>query len=182
MEDWILFTLDATQDTYVVMGSAVVSLVAILVAVISAKRAGGWKRRYLAAFNNAGQTVEEVLIASRTAAEAAVRQGEALETRLSLLEQKQLYNFDKMGLVRFNPFEDTGADLSFSLSVLNDRGDGLVLTSLWGREEVRVYAKPVQQRESRYALSQEEKQAIDLAINSRQELGTETRNQRQRNK
>jgi hypothetical protein len=85
-------------------------------------------------------------------------------------------------MVRFNPFSDTGSDMSFSLALLNQRATGLVMTGLWGRDEVRLYAKPVDRHESRYILSQEEKQAIDLAINSRQELGTETRNQRQRNK
>ncbi len=177
-----MFTFNAGELTYVTTGAGALSLTAFVVALVSAKRASGWKRRYLSVFDNAGQTVEEVVLASRKAAESAARQGEELATRLTTIEQKQLYNFDKLGLVRFNPFEDTGADLSFSLSVLNDRGDGVVITSLWGREEVRVYAKPVQQLESRYVLSQEEKQAIDLAANARQELRVETRNQRQRNK
>jgi hypothetical protein len=182
MGDWVLFTLDAIQQTYVVVGAGAVSVGSLVIALVSAKRAGGWKRRYLSAFDNAGHTVEEVVLAARSGAESALRQGEDLASRITVLEQKQHHNFDKLGLVRFNPFEDTGADLSFSLSVLNDRGDGVVLTSLWGREEVRVYAKPLQQHESRYALSQEEKQAIDLAANSRQGSGVEARSQRKRNK
>ncbi|MCY0885275.1 MAG: DUF4446 family protein, partial [Firmicutes bacterium] len=48
-------------------------------------------------------------------------------------------------------------------------GDGLVLTGLWGRDEVRVYAKPVEGAQSRYALSEEERAAIDLAMRDRRQ-------------
>lgn len=67
-------------------------------------------------------------------------------------------------LMRYNAFDNTGSDLSFTLALLNDYKDGFVLTSIFGREDSRVYAKPVTQGKSQYALSEEEQQAIEAAM------------------
>jgi hypothetical protein len=68
-----------------------------------------------------------------------------------------------VGIVRFNPFGDTGGDQSFAIALLDAQGDGLVLTSLYGRAESRIYAKPVQGGQSPYPLTAEETQAIRQA-------------------
>lgn len=67
------------------------------------------------------------------------------------------------GLVRFQAFEDTGSDLSFAWALLDGSGDGVVVCSLYGREESRIYAKPVRARSSTYHLTEEEREAIRLA-------------------
>lgn len=67
-------------------------------------------------------------------------------------------------LLRYNAFETIGSDLSFSLALLNDQGDGLVLTGIFGREDTRVYAKPVSGGLSEYTLSEEEIKAIKVAM------------------
>lgn len=67
-------------------------------------------------------------------------------------------------LYRYNAFDKTGSDLSFSLALLSDQGDGLVLTGIFGREDTRVYAKPVSGGLSDYTLSEEEKEAIKVAM------------------
>lgn len=69
----------------------------------------------------------------------------------------------KIGLVRFNPFGDTGGDQSFALCLLDGRDSGIVILSLHLREGTRVYVKRIKEGKSRYELSKEEKQAIDEA-------------------
>lgn len=69
----------------------------------------------------------------------------------------------RVGLVRFNAFEDTGSDLSFSLALLDDHDNGIVMSSLYGRSESRIYAKPVVNLQSSYVLTEEEQKAIRLA-------------------
>lgn len=69
----------------------------------------------------------------------------------------------KMGIKRYNAYGDRGADLSFSIAMLNEKEDGLVLTGLYNRDGSYVYAKPLQGGESTYTLSNEEKEAIILA-------------------
>lgn len=77
---------------------------------------------------------------------------------------ENVYNIQKMGLVRFNPFSETGGNQSFSLALLDGEDSGLVITSLHSREMTRIYAKPVKkQKADGYELSAEEKQALKSA-------------------
>lgn len=73
----------------------------------------------------------------------------------------------KIGIVRYNAFKDTGSDLSFALAILDDYNNGVVLNGIYARESSNIYAKPVQNGESKYILSNEEKEAIDKAINNK---------------
>ena len=77
------------------------------------------------------------------------------------IQSENGYNIQKMGLVRFNPFSETGGNQSFSLALLDGEDSGLVITSLHSREMTRIYAKPVKkQKADGFELSAEEKQAI----------------------
>lgn len=71
----------------------------------------------------------------------------------------------KVGAIRYNPFSDTGGDQSFSVALLNLNDDGIVITSLHNREGNRVYAKSIIGSQSKYHLTEEEKEAIAKAKN-----------------
>ena len=68
-----------------------------------------------------------------------------------------------MGVLRFNPFSDSGGDQSFAVALVDGRGGGVVLSGLHGRDGTRTYAKPLVKWESTYTLTEEEKRAIALA-------------------
>ena len=70
----------------------------------------------------------------------------------------------RVALLRYDAFEDVGGRLSFSCAMLDDHGTGVVLTSINGRQDTRVYAKPVTERTSSYNLSIEEEEAIRQAM------------------
>jgi hypothetical protein len=70
----------------------------------------------------------------------------------------------KVGVVRFNPFKDTGGDQSFAIALLDSSNNGIVLSSLYAREGTRVYTKPIEKGTSSYNLSEEEDEAIKKAI------------------
>lgn len=67
---------------------------------------------------------------------------------------------------RYNAFSDVGSDLSFSVALLDDEQDGVVLSSIYGREESRTYAKPVERGASRYTLTGEERSVISQVASS----------------
>ena len=73
----------------------------------------------------------------------------------------------KIGIVRYNAFKDTGSDLSFALALLDSKDNGVVLNGIYSREMSNIYAKPVEKGVSKYVLSDEEKQAIEKAVNSK---------------
>ena len=68
-----------------------------------------------------------------------------------------------VGVVRFDAFREVGGRLSFAVAFLNERGDGVVITSINGRSDSRVYAKPIVERRSEFALSEEEEESIRQA-------------------
>jgi hypothetical protein len=95
----------------------------------------------------------------------------ALNTRLTAVEGQAAtlaatlpHAVQRVGLVRFNPFDDTGSDQSFALALLDAGGDGVVISSLHGRAATRFYAKPVKAGRTTHALTTEEQQALAQAM------------------
>jgi uncharacterized protein DUF4446 len=70
----------------------------------------------------------------------------------------------RFAVYRYDAFEDMGGQLSFSAAILNDHGDGLVISCINGRQEARTYAKPIARATSAFNLSPEEQEAIRLAL------------------
>jgi hypothetical protein len=95
--------------------------------------------------------------------EGAVRQLALGERRLGQLSEEAVRH---VGVVRFDAFEEMGGRLSFCAALLDGRGDGVVITSINGRQEARCYAKRVHQGASPHHLSDEEREAIRQALSS----------------
>lgn len=87
----------------------------------------------------------------------------ALSAQVAALVRAQEQGLNRVGIVRFNPYEDTGGDLSFALAISNNEGNGIVISSLHGRSNSRFYAKPLLNWTSAYALSTEEADAVSRA-------------------
>ncbi len=90
---------------------------------------------------------------------------EIISKELENLKKENEFNVQKIGIVRFNPFQEIGGNQSFSLALLNGNDNGVVITSLYSREGNRVYGKPIKNGGSEYPLSEEEKKAIEQAKN-----------------
>lgn len=73
----------------------------------------------------------------------------------------------KIGIVRYNAFKDVGSNLSFTLALLNNNNNGVVLNGIYSRDNSNIYAKPIKDGKSEYILSAEEKEAIEKAINEK---------------
>lgn len=123
------------------------------------------KRRLRRFLKNGEKDLEQLLSNQVEQTERQQQQIEEASERIEQLEQLSEITFQKSGLVRFNPFKQTGSNQSFSIALLNAENDGFVITSLYGREENRVYAKPIKEGESSYSLSEEEQQALNQAQN-----------------
>ena len=111
-----------------------------------------------------GSNLEDLLLYQTKSLENV--QGEIVELRHSVtqLEQDSCQMISKVYSKRYNAFPEMGSDLSFSVVFLNDKNTGVVLTSIYGREENRVYLKPIVEGKSSYPLSPEEKEIIVKAF------------------
>jgi len=86
-----------------------------------------------------------------------------ISQELKNLKKENKFFIQKISMIRFNPFKGVGSDQSFSLALLDANNSGIVITSLYTREENRIYGKPIKAGQSEYQLSEEEKKAIDQA-------------------
>lgn len=89
-----------------------------------------------------------------------------LDRQLGELALKNMRNFNKVGFVRFSAFSEVGSDLSFAIALMDSNNNGFVLNSIYGRDDNRFYAKPLEKGKSKYRLSEEEELAIRRALES----------------
>lgn len=87
-----------------------------------------------------------------------------LEQEIQRLIFNSNSSVQKTGVVRFNTFDDSGGNLSFSLALLDAGNSGFIITSMFGREQNRIYAKPIIKGQSEFTLTKEEQNAIEIAI------------------
>ena len=110
-----------------------------------------------------GASMEKVLEECIYKVNEVVEKNKEIEYQLNAVERSMYYCVQKVGVIRYNAFDNVGSDLSFSIALLNNNDDGLVLSSLYSRDSSSTYAKPVTGGKSKYALSAEELKAIDKA-------------------
>jgi uncharacterized protein YlxW (UPF0749 family) len=88
---------------------------------------------------------------------------ETTNKEISNINTKLKKSIRGLETIRFNPFPDQGSNQSFAIGMLNEEGDGVVLSSLYARERMSVFAKPIKNSKSEYELTEEEKEAIQKA-------------------
>ena len=111
-----------------------------------------------------GKDLGAILDAHLNKVFAVSNEVDELTVRTAVAEANLRRSFQRIGLVRFNPFEDTGGNQSFALALLDANGDGIVFSSLHSRTGTRIYAKAVNGGRSETALSDEETQAVRDAM------------------
>jgi hypothetical protein len=158
-------TLDpsALSLAVIVLALAVVGL-GVWLAVLqrSESRLRSRLRRILS--DNGDTGLDEILAGQATRIEQLSGRLDALNALERELEAAARRALQKVGVVRFNPFQDSGGDQSFAIALLDQGGSGVVVSSLHGRAEMRIFAKQVTNGRSTHSLSDEEQQAIREAL------------------
>jgi Protein of unknown function (DUF4446) len=135
-----------------------VAVIALAIRIRSVdRRLGGLTR------GETGGSLEAILDAHLERVATVVRDVDRLSGRTTALESASRRAFSRVGLVRYNPFEETGGNQSFALALLDLDGNGWVLSSLHARSGTRVYAKAIKAGRSEAALSEEESAALRQA-------------------
>ncbi len=151
---------------------AALILLLLVTVVIQGLRLGRATRAYreVVKDGDGGRSLHDLLAGNASAVERASERMGDIESMHGLIDERTRRSLQHIGMVRFNPFDDTGSDQSFAIALLDDRRDGVVISSLHGRANTRVFAKPVAGGGSPHNLSDEEAQAIRIAVE-----GTEAR-------
>jgi hypothetical protein len=157
-------TWDA-QTGVLVVGAA--SLVALVLALLLLARTGRMKRQYsvLSAADGRESFVE--VVARKTAEVEALRDDvAALVDELRATQRELQQAVRHVGVVRYDAFGDMGGRMSFSAALVDDHGNGFVLTSVHARSESRSYIKQLRGGMAEVALSPEEAAAVSDAVAS----------------
>jgi hypothetical protein len=108
-----------------------------------------------------GKTLESAIASDRKLTKELSEENKVLKSRLDTVENKLSQSIRAVDTVRFNPFADQGSNQSFSSAFIDEKGNGVVLSSLYSRERVSVFAKPISDFQSTYELTSEEKESIN---------------------
>ena len=147
----------------------IIVLVLFMLYIISINNLRKLRKNYSAFIKKLGNgnNIEEVLKEYIKRVEKVEEKNEEIINYCKGLDDNIKICIKKIGIVRYNAFKDTGSDLSFALALLNENNNGIVLNGIYARDSSNIYAKPIEKGESKYVLSNEEKEAINRAINNR---------------
>ena len=87
-----------------------------------------------------------------------------IKNRLLGAEKRAARSIRNIKTIRFNPFADSGSNQSFATAIVDDHGDGVVLSSLYSRERMSVFAKPIEKGTPKYDLTDEEAQVLEETL------------------
>jgi len=107
--------------------------------------------------------LEEAIVTIEAEVSRLTKAKENTEKELATINAKLKKSIRGLETVRFNPFPDQGGNQSFAIGLLNEEGDGVVVSSLYSRERMSIFAKPIKNNKSEYELSAEEKEALKKA-------------------
>jgi hypothetical protein len=107
--------------------------------------------------------LEDTIVILETEINKLNKAKENIEKEVSIINRKLKKSIRGLETIRFNPFPDQGSNQSFAVGMLNEEGDGLVISSLYSRERMSIFAKPIKRGASTYELSTEEKEALKKA-------------------
>ncbi len=111
-----------------------------------------------------GKNLEEDLETYMYKVNKVEQQNAQIENKIKNMDKNITKCIQKVGIVRYNAFENTGSNLSFALALLDKNNSGIVLNGIFSREMSNIYAKPVENGKSTYIFSEEETQALQKAM------------------
>ena len=165
MDNKMLMDMLMTNLTYIVGGLGVLVIIMYVIIINLYMNLSYLKKRYRKMMAGAdGANLERMLIGHIDETKAVVEENARIKEenkRIAGLLQKAL---TRVGVVRFRAFEDMGSDLSYAVALLDSHNNGVVLSSIFGREDSRSYVKPITNGSSSYTMTQEEEQALHDAM------------------
>ena len=155
----------AANSVYFTLAFLILSII-LLIFIISLWRSfHTMKKRYRSMMTGSeGANLEKLLTSQMAEVDRVIAKNDEI-----LLEHQQIrdllgMSITRIGVVRFRAFDDMGGDLSFAVALLNSHNDGIVLASIFGRDNSRTYVKPIENGTSTYPLTAEETHALQQAM------------------
>lgn len=153
---------------YVLLGVAGFSVILFLMVIILFAKNKNLKKKYKSFMSGTnGKDLEEIILSRFSEIDNLKLENKKIKTKLEGISETLLTTYQKMGIVKYDAFKEMGGKLSFSLAMLNANNDGFIINSMHSsREGCYTYIKEILKGESYVVLAEEEKLALEQAINS----------------
>ena len=150
---------------FIVVGMGVVLLIMLGIMINQGLKLSYMKKRYRKMMAGVdGANIERMLMGHIDEVKKVVEKSEQLDVENKRIDALLQTAVTRVGVVRFRAFEDMGSDLSYAVALLDSHNDGVVLSSIFGREDSRSYVKPITNGSSSYTMTQEEEQTLHDAM------------------
>lgn len=161
------FGLFSVDTLYVILGMAVVMAVMLVFLIINSVKIKKMKLTYTSFMSGKdGKSLEEVILKRFKEVDELKKEDAPKKVQLDDINESLRYAFSKMGMVKYDAFNEMGGKLSFALALLDNRNNGFLINAMHSREGCYTYVKEIINGESYINLGEEEKKALNKAINS----------------
>lgn len=167
MEATVFFHNLTSQEKMVLIALCIQGLLLMVFFITSFRLGKIQKRLRLLLTGNKESNLEEILLDLAERMKTAEKQIKTIEGQLGQMEKEATQYLQRWSLQRYKAFANIGGDQSFTLVLLDRKGDGVMLSSIYGRDESRVYAKTISCGKANYPLSDEEQEVLAAAMQKR---------------
>lgn len=154
---------------YIILGLIIVMVILLITVIVLLRAVSTLENKYRKFMRGSNsKNLEELILNYKDNVEQIKEDNVKIKDNISDISKKVKVCIQKTSMLRYRAFEDVGSDLSYSIALLDDNNDGVLITGIYGRHESTTYAKPIDKGISRYDLSEEEKYVIEQAMNKKE--------------
>ena len=159
------FSLINDYVVYILLGMAALILILFILLIINIVQSRKLKKRYNAfMMGKNGSSLEDNLVKRVSQIEELITFNKENQKNIAKIFENQKYTFQKVGMVKYDAFNEMGGKLSFSLALLNQQNNGFIINAMHSREGCYTYIKEIISGNSVIVLSEEEKEALNMAL------------------
>jgi hypothetical protein len=148
-------------QVYITLSLVILVFILIIIIIMNNVSLNRLETRYRKLMRGAtNKNIEEMVVSYLDKIDEVKEENEGMKRMYDQIHGELKTCVQKTSVIRYRAFEDVGSDLSFSVALLDGNHDGVILTSIYGRNESTTYAKPIDKGISRYDLSEEEKKVL----------------------
>lgn len=155
------------DSDYIIIGLVLLAIVMLVLLIVNMVQINQLKKKYKVFMSGkSAKNLESTLIERLEQVDGLLKANATNEKNIKRLFNNMKFTFQKVGLVKYDAFNEMGGKLSFSLALLNETDDGFVINAVHSREGCYTYIKEIVGGNSIIVLSEEEKEALNVAKES----------------
>ena len=149
---------------YIVIGLMALVLILLILVIVNSVKMSKMKKRLDKFMSKDDVNLEELLVQYTKKLNNLLEHDKEMQESIEHMEKAVKNCVQKVGVVRYQAIQNMGADLSYTVALMDESNNGVVFNGIYGRDGCYTYAKPIEDGKSKYNLSEEEEQAIQKAI------------------